>query len=984
MNSFLKYVAQDLYQKYGNDLSHVAVVFPNKRASIFLNEYLAEIAGHPIWSPAYITISELFRQQSRRVVPDQIKLVSDLYKTFIEVTGQAESLDGFYGWGLLLLSDFDDIDKNLAETKGLFYNITGLHEHDDISYLTDRQKAVLEEFFGTIVTNENSKLQQRFKHLWEHLGDIYEHYNTRLSSQNLAYEGALYREVIETGNLALHYDTYLFVGFNMLQKVEQRLFSMIRQEARAEFYWDYDKAYVNAKKGNEAGHFIKDYLCKFSNAFGKDLEEQLYNNLDKSKDYTFINAPTEDIQARYISSWLTPERIEAGKRTAIVLAEENLLPTVIHCLPDNKSKNGKRHSPLKVNVTLGYPLASSPIAALVSDLIMLQTYGLPNGGETYRLKYVLTVLRHPYARFISDKCEDLITYLTDHHRLFPSRKEMQGDDEGLTLLFTNLNAKTPKQEDQNLKMTRYLMQVIRYMGCQVGKDTDSFFQESLFRMYTLMNRLRELMEQGDMTVQPNTYQRLMTQIMESTTIPFHGEPAEGIQIMGVLETRNLDFDHVLLLSCNEGNLPKGVNDASFIPHIIRQAFELTTIEHKVAIYAYYFYRLLQRGNDITLSYNSSTDDGQKGEMSRFMLQLLVDKGKDITCETLQAGQITRPLKAHEIAKTDAVMQLLLAKETLSPSAINAYLRCQLRFFYNQIANIKEPEPDDTDDIDPRMFGNIFHRAAQLMYDPHSKSDDHQKKLNNLFNAKSIKLIKDHVLSCALDQAFAEELFKINMVSDTMDKGNKRPRIIFNSVQEINHDVMQRLLRRLLDYDGQQSFTLYAQEYQVETEMEILVRGTKGKTHLLKVGGIIDRLDEVGGQLRVIDYKTGRGNDANITDMDAIFDPDNIEKHSDYYLQTMLYACIVSKNKKLNPAQVPVAPGLLFIQQAKADRDYSPILKIDKQPIFDIKEFEDTFYAHLQALLQDIFDASLPFKPVSEKNSKRCVDCPYLRLCQENR
>ena len=196
--------------------------------------------------------------------------------------------------------------------------------------------------------------------------------------------------------------------------------------------------------------------------------------------------------------------------------------------------------------------------------------------------------------------------------------------------------------------------------------------------------------------------------------------------------------------------------------------------------------------------------------------------------------------------------------------------------------------------------------------------------------------------------------------------------------------MQRLLRRLLDYDGQQSFTLYAQEYQVETEMEILVRGTKGKTHLLKVGGIIDRLDEVGGQLRVIDYKTGRGNDANITDMDAIFNPDNIEKHSDYYLQAMLYACIVSRNNKLNPAQAPVAPGLLFIQQAKADRDYSPILKIDKQPIFDIKEFEDTFYAHLQALLQDIFDASLPFKPVSEKNSKRCVDCPYLRLCQENR
>ena len=576
MKDFLAYVADDMLSKYGNNLSRVAVVFPNKRASLFLNEHLARLAQKPIWSPACITISELFRQQSDYQVADPIKLVCDLHKSFCLCTGLQETLDKFYGWGQLLLTDFDDIDKNMADADLVFANLRDIHELDDISYLTDEQREMIQRFFSNFSEQHNTELKERFLRLWSHFADIYHDYNRRLAEQQLTYEGALYRQVVSShlSSLTSHlapYDHYLFVGFNLLQKVELQLFSELQKAGKAHFYWDFDHYYM---KRHEAGQYIGRYLQQFPNEL--DIEStDIYGNFSKQKHITYISAPTEDIQARYVSTWLREnQRLKDGRRTAIVLCNENLLQTVVHCLPDEIDK---------VNVTTGYPLSQTPVASLINIWFDLQLL-----GRTPRMLRILQ--RHPYAKYISDD-------------------------------------KLP------------LLQILREVATNGKEDiSDPLFQESLFRAYTLVNRIENLRQSGDLNVDLATLQRLTSQIIQQTSIPFHGEPAEGIQVMGVLETRNLDFDHVLLLSCNEGNIPRGVNDSSFIPHNIRQAYELTTIDNKVTIYAYYFHRLLQRASDVTILYNNSTEDGQRGEMSRFMLQLMVESPHTITRRTLQSGQ----------------------------------------------------------------------------------------------------------------------------------------------------------------------------------------------------------------------------------------------------------------------------------------------------------------------------------------------------------
>ena len=538
MSSFLEHVAEDLLKRFGENLSRVAVVFPNKRASLFLNDYLARKARKPIWSPAYITISELFRSHSQRQVADPILLVCLLHQCFTECTGFDETLDHFYGWGQLLLSDFDDLDKNMGPADKVFANLRDIHELDDVSYLTEEQREMIQRFFSNFSADHNSELKERFLRLWSKMGMIYHQFNALLAEQNLAYEGALYREVATNENLDFQYDHYVFIGFNLLQQVEQVLFARLEQMGKAVFY--------------------------------QDTEEVAPQQV------SFVSAPTENIQARYISQWLDDDRISDRRRTAIVLCNEGLLQAVIHCLPESVDK---------VNVTTGYPLLQTSVASLVSHLVNLQINGYSTKTNAFRKRWLDHVARHPYAPYLPED------YAATHYT-------------------------------ENGPLLRWLLVIVRTLGTSLSKNDDALQAESIFRIYTLLNRLSDLIDSGVLKVDKITLQRLLAQLIQATSIPFHGEPAEGIQIMGVLETRNLDFDHVLLLSCNEGNMPKGVNDTSFIPYAIRKAYGLTTVDHKVAVYEHYFHRLLQRAKDVTIVYNNSTNDGQTGEMSRFMLQLM--------------------------------------------------------------------------------------------------------------------------------------------------------------------------------------------------------------------------------------------------------------------------------------------------------------------------------------------------------------------------
>ena len=876
MKSFLEHVAEDLLSRYGTNLSRVAVVFPNKRASLFLNEHLARLAGKPIWSPSYITISDLFRSHSSLQVADPILLVCELHRVFTACTGIDETLDHFYGWGQLLLSDFDDLDKNMAPADKVLANLRDIHELDDTSYLTPEQREMIKRFFSNFSDEHNSELKERFLRLWSHIGEIYHQFNAQLAEKQLAYEGALYRQVATDESIEFEYDTYVFIGFNLLQQVEQTLFRRLERQGKAIFYQDTD-----------------------------EVPPQHIN---------YISAPTENIQARYISEWLTPERIQAGRRTAIVLCNEGLLQTVIHCLPESVDK---------VNITTGYPLSQTSIASLVNTLINMQVHGYSLRKQMFTRRWVESVKRHPYASIMPQD------FAAERHT------EIQ-------------------------PLLHWLINITQTIAVSKSPIIDSPLDtESLFRMYTLLNRLCGLVDSGILKVDIITMQRLIGQLITSTSIPFHGEPAEGIQVMGVLETRNLDFDHVLLLSCNEGNMPRGVNDTSFIPYAIRKAYGLTTVDYKVAIYQHYFHRLLQRASDVTILYNNATSDGKTAEMSRFMLQLMVDNKIPITFLTLKAGQTPQLHAPKTIQKTPDViahMQKHFANKEggISPTAVNTYLRCQLRFFYRYVCEIAEPDSTEDDMIDNRLFGNIFHKAAQVIYTPFIS--------NTITSMMLDELLKEEVtIERAVDEAIKQEFFKITDPS--------RPLPPLDGLQLINREVIIKYIRLLLEVDRRFApFRIIDLEKWVSTE----IGG-------MKVGGIIDRLDSITNpetgesQIRVIDYKTGSRHIKPLPDVASIFSSESIKDHSDYFLQTFLYAHIVRSKSSES-----VSPCLLFIQHA-GGKDYDPTLGIGKEAVTDIATYSDEFISLFQNLLAEIFNAQLPFTPTDDR--KRCETCPFASLCR---
>ena len=958
MNTFLHYVAKDIIQKYGNNLSKIAVVFPNKRASLFLNNELARLTDKPIWSPAYITISELFRQHSELQTANPLKLVCVLYRVFQKVTGSNESLDHFYGWGQLMITDFDDIDKNMADADKVFANLSDYHEFDDVSYLTPEQEEILKRFFSNFSSEHNSELKKRFLNIWSNFREIYHSFNETLAEEGLAYEGQLYRKVVEEGCLDLKYDKYLFVGFNMMQKVEQELCNKLQKEGKAAFYWDFDKYYLNPKKqginmSSGAGHYISQYLEYYPNELD-NMDEEIYDNLAKNKDISYVSATTENIQARYISKWLLEkERYKAGKRTAIVLADESLLQTVIHCIPKEVEK---------VNITTGYPLAQSPITGLVKQLISLQTLGYRKDLDKYRLHWVQILLHHPYIKYISEKSQEIFDDLNSQKTFYLS-KEQLGKDDNLKLLFSNAYSNDDSKLTTNSKLLHWIIDVLRIVGTGIGlaeESNDPLAEESIFRMYTLLNSMVALVDDKELDVDLITLEKLINQVVQSTSIPFHGEPAEGIQIMGVLETRNLDFDHVIVLSCNEGKLPKGINDNSFIPYAIRRAYGLTTIDNKVSIYSYYFHSLLQRAGDITLVYNNATSDGQTGEMSRFMLQLMVESGHKINKLNIVAQQTPQHSLPEGIKKTPEIMNIINEINRLSPTAINTYIRCQLRFYYRYLQRIKEPENDDNE-MNNAFFGSIFHRVAELFYEPYYKNKQLIQK-EDIDRALKNKPLID----ACVEQAFREILFKVS----------KNTHVEYNGLQLINRQVIKDYFIKQLKIDQQLCpFRIRGLEKSVYEDFDI-----KG-TRIVKIGGSIDRLDELerpGKQpvIRVVDYKTGTNNSTNVKSLEEVFTDENLKNHTDYYLQAMLYSLIVRDQSKEN---LPVSPALVFIQKQGTD-NADCTLRINKEPIEDIATYSDEYREGLINVVSDIFNPELTLQPTEDIN--RCANCPYKALCMQ--
>ena len=952
METFLKLVASDLYNRANGNLARTAVVFPNKRAALFFNEYLAKEAGKPIWSPAYITISELFRSMSTLEVADPIKLVCELYKVYRQTTDSEESLDNFYFWGELLISDFDDADKNLARTKDLFSNLKELKSlMGDLSYMDKEQEEAIQQFFHNFSIERRTVLKERFISLWDVLGDIYTRFKENLKQQGIAYEGMLYREVMETFQTdGLPYDNYVFVGFNVLNKVERQLFKALKDADKALFYWDYDEFYLN-KTHHEAGVFIKQNLKEFPSP----LDASCFNRLDSPKEIHYVASPTENAQARYLPQWIRKNLTESEKETAVVLCNESLLQPVLHSLPEDV-----KH----VNITMGFPLSQTPVYSFVLALLELQINGFNPKNGRFLFEQVIAVLKHPYTRQQTTEAEALEKSLTQDNRFYPLPGELK-KDEFLSHLFTPVSGLLPLAE----YLLEALQQVAVIYRKDKGKEQDEalnqLYRESLFKAYTTFGRIRTLMEEGIMNIQPHTFRKLVVRILSTFNIPFHGEPAIGLQVMGVLETRNLDFRHLILLSTNEGQLPKNGGDSSFIPYNLRKAFGMTTIEHKIAVYAYYFYRLLQRAEKVTLMYNNSSDGLNRGEWSRFMLQFLIEWKHPILLQTLQAKQSPQGSTAITLPKTPEVMQKMWHRFSLeankdallSPSALNCYLDCTLRFYFKYVARLKAPDEVNAD-IDSATFGSIFHLAAENIY---KDLTAHGKVINK----ETIEALLKHPLKLEsyVDNAFKELFFHIPQ--EEMSE--------YNGTQLINSEVIVRYLRQLLKHDyAYAPFTFEASEKDVFEEVSIHTPNGDLTTH---IGGVIDRMDSKDGILRIVDYKTGGSADKSQS-IDSLFMRD--KNRSGYIFQTFLYASIMSRL-----SQQRIAPALLYIHRAAAD-DYSPIIRIkeDKEveEVLDFSIYEGKFRGKLQELLEEIFHPDIPFTQTDVED--KCTYCDFKAMCRK--
>ena len=949
MQPFLQLVAHDLYTKIGNDLSRTVLVFPNKRANLFFNEYLAEESDQPIWSPAAMSISDLLQKLSVQKAGDPIRLVCELYKVFKEETGSRETLDDFYFWGELLISDFDDVDKNMVDADKLFSNLQDLKNlMDDYEFLDEEQEEAIRQFFQNFSIERRTELKEKFISLWDKLGIIYHRYRENLAELGIAYEGMLYRNVIEQLDTdRLKYDKYVFVGFNVLNKVEKEFFQKLQRAGKAMFYWDYDLFYTQRISKHEAGEFIKRNLIDFPN----ELPESYFDIFRRPKKIRYISASTENAQARFLFSQTA--QMGSEKENAIVLCNEALLLPVLHSIPQDVQN---------VNITMGFPLAQTPVYSFINAAMELQTNGYRPDTGRFTYEAVSKILKHPYTRQLSDHATRLERELTKTNRFYPLPSELKKDD-FLTILFT------PQSNIREL--CDYLLRLIKSISILYRKEGEyddifnQLYRESIFQSHLKINRLYSLIESGELSVRTDTLKRLITKVMTASNIPFHGEPAIGLQIMGVLETRNLDFRNLIMLSLNEGQLPKAGGESSFIPYNLRKAFGMTTIEHKNAVYAYYFYRLIQRAENITLLYNTSSDGLNRGEESRFMLQLLVEGPHEITREYLEAGQSPQNTLEIQIEKTPEILRRLYrAYDTaqpesviLSPSALNTYLDCRLRFYYRYVAGLKTPD-EVSAEIDSALFGTIFHLSAQLAYTDLTAN-------GKMIQREDLeRLLRDEIkLQGYVDQAFKQELFKV--------APEEKPE--YNGVQLINSKVIVSYLKQLLRNDLQYTpFEMVAMEKKVSEK--ITIQTALGPL-TLRLGGTIDRMDAKEGTLRIVDYKTG-GSPKIPANIEQLFTPS--ETRPNYIFQTFLYAAIMSRKQPLM-----VAPALLYIHRA-ASESYSPVIEMGeprkpKIPVNNFAFFEDEFRERLQALLEEIFDEKEPF--TQTEDIKKCAYCDFKAICK---
>ncbi len=1010
MRTFLNTVAEDIARiadkHYNGHLNELTVIFPNKRASLFLNQELMEYVNPPFWAPHYCTITELFQSLSQLTIADPVLLIYYLYKAYRKVTDSKETFDQFYSWGEVLLNDFEDIDNNMVDAGKLFINITDIEELTGFQYIDEEQEEAIKKLFNSFSTETTTQLHERYLRMWKAMPDIYKEFKSLLRQQHYAYTGMLKREVAENikeGKLTESakqtlYNKYkhsCIVGFNVLNETEKVIFKHMQDAYDTYFYWDYDEVY----KDNpffEAGTFISDNIKMFGN---KLVHADTYRNLRKKKDIQFVASATDSAQCRYVGLWLKQRLADDTRlnQTAIVLCDEQILQPMLHSIPATYGDN----KPTLLNITMGYPMQETPITSFIMSLLELIFRGWrpktnKTGTSKWRYTYVEKVLKHPYTMLMNkDDALSIIAGFKRNNTTYPNQNELKG-------YFIEDMFKEPANDIAG--NIRHVAELVKAVAMKLSKhhdNTDSLYAESIFNAWTILNRFQDLMDNHGLEFDtPETLIRLIRQALSTGAVAFHGEPAVGVQLMGILETRNLDFENVIMLSVNEGMLPKSGHSTSFILNFLREAYGMTTQKRQTSLYAYYFYRLIQRARHVTLVYNNATEGLHKGEMSRFMMQLKYEKNsilsKDTTIreltlspDTLSDGKAASQQRQEStmaatgdisISKGGEKVRSKLSQITrLSPSALNTYLDCQLRFYLQYVCGYHE-EDEISENVADNVFGSIFHRAMEYFYNNYKEqtlgTDFYNQYVEKAKSGKyKIKEESKYGIRRCVDKGFAEEMFKIPKEDVLNDKFT----LELNGTQLLNHEVIARYVEKQIINDYQVSpLKILEQEAQHYTDFKF---ASKEGNRTIKIGGIIDREDiaTIDGtkRHRIVDYKTSSRQQSTAS-VEDLFIPH--DKRSGYIFQAFYYCEVIMDELASKGKDTPVlAPTLLYIKLSQKPEE--SFIKVGKDFITDYKsQCHEEFAERLQQLLADIFDTDKSFSPAMGDHS--CKFCPFKAVCNK--
>lgn len=952
MNSFLQQITKELYSKYTNDLSDCILVFPNRRAGLFFSKYLNELVEQPLWAPRVFTISEFFRDLSDLQIEDNLGLLFRLYKIYVKRMKVSESFDEFYHWGEMLLGDFDDLDKYRVNAGHLFQNLADEKEIENLfDYLTDEQLEAIQAFWSSFKPEKYSEHQKEFVNLWENLFGIYTDLREELKSEKLAYEGMASRNLIdglESGGIQIDAKKVIFVGFNALNKCEIDLFEFLKKKELAEFYWDYDESYLK-NPYHEAGLFLRDNIRRFP----APKTELSFSNIKENKaKVEFVSLSSEVGQAKYahsvVQAFCKDEDV-APEETAIVLADEELLLPVLHSIPEVVEN---------VNVTMGYPAKNTPVASLLRLVIDMQKSSRKVAGEIeFHHKEVLALLNHQYLNSVNPElAHELTQNILTTNKIKVPQKLLTGD-EVIEKLFTPV-------KDVN-QFAIYLLNLLQnvYQRLETKEEekslVDKIEQEYIYHLFLAIKRLKALLDQHEIEVKQDTFYKILEKMIQTLSIPFEGEPLAGLQVMGILETRLLDFKKLVVLSMNEGKLPKTGTANSFIPYHLRKGFGMPTIDHQDAIFAYYFYRLIQRADDIKLLYSTQSDGIRTGEMSRFLYQLKYESDFDIEESSPGYDISLKEAKPISVEKNERILNRLAEYcgdqfRSFSPSALNTYLACPLSFYFKYIAGLKEPD-QVLEEIDPPTFGNLFHNTLEDLYKPF---------VGKILEREDLEIIRKDkdLIETKLKTAFRDTYFKTPKDKEVQISG--RNLLIF--------DILKKYIDRILILD-QQFAPFQILSLEDEYRIQVPISGDRK----VNIKGLIDRVDRANGTIRILDYKTGKA-DLFFKDIESLFEKEGKNRNKAAF-QTLLY-CLFYEDK--TKAAEAISPGVYSLKEFFNNKFACMLARKEgrakPETVDDYRVYKEEFTKALQEMFEEIFDPKIPFDQV--ENQDTCRTCLYAEIC----